>query len=112
MVINVIGPFVLAERQRAEDKAADDEGEQSDANETPEVEQALLEEGSEACRSCGLVTVEGSRDEKEVDDKKDGDRCMTGDSASVSYGAFVKVQEDFAYGAEIEAAGETLRGEE
>ena len=60
-----------------------------------------------------LVTVEGSRGrEGRRDDKKDGDRCMTGDSASVSpTGAFVKVQEDFAYGAEIEAAGETLRGE-
>jgi hypothetical protein len=75
------------------------------------VEQALLEQGSEAGVSAGEVAEESSGNEEKVDDKKDRYRRMTGNSCGVSYGAFVKVEEDFADSAEIEAVGEALGGE-
>jgi hypothetical protein len=108
VVIDLIGPFALQEIERAEDECGDEEGEQGDADEAPEIEEALLEECAETGGGIGLVAEESAGDEKEVDDEKKRDGGVTGDGSSVACGTLVKMQVGFADGAEIEAAGETL----
>jgi hypothetical protein len=108
VVVDVIGPFVLEEEEGTKDEGRDEDGQQGDADEAPEVKQALLEKSSEARGSVSKVAEESSGDEEEVDDEKERDGCMTGDSGCISDGAFVKMKEDFADGAEVEAAGEAL----
>ena len=111
VVVDVIGPFALEEKERAEDEAGDEKGEDGDADEAPEVEEALLEEGAETGGGVGLVAEEGAGNEEEVDEEKERDGGVTGDGAGVAHGTFVEVEVGFADGAEIEAAGEALGGE-
>jgi len=70
VVVDVVCPFALKEKERAEDKAGDEESEESDADEAPEIEEALLEERAETGGGVGLVAEESAGDEKEVDDEK------------------------------------------
>lgn len=67
MFLNVIGPLVLKEEEWTEDEAGDDEREKSDANEAPEVEQALMKQRTEPSGGAGLVTKEGSGNEEKVE---------------------------------------------
>jgi hypothetical protein len=73
VVVDVIGPLALEEDEGAEDEARDDEREERDADKAPEVKQALVEEGAEASGAFRLVAEEGSGNEKEIDQKVDGD---------------------------------------
>jgi hypothetical protein len=109
--VDVIGPFVLEEIERAKDKHGDKESEESDADETPEVEKALLEQSAETSRCIGLVAEEGSGNEEKVDDEIERDGGVARDASGVSDGALVEVQSGFTDGAKIEAAGEALGGE-
>jgi hypothetical protein len=111
VVVDVVCPFALEEKERAEDEGGDEEGEEGDADEAPEMEDALLEEGAETSGGVGLVAEECAGDEEEVDDEKKWDGGVAGDGAGVAYGTFVEMEVGFADGAEIEAAGETLGGE-
>jgi hypothetical protein len=108
VVVDVIGPFALEEKERAEDEAGDEKGEDGDADEAPEIEQALLEKCAETGGGVGLVADEGARDEKEIDNEKKRDGGVTGDGSGVACGTLVEMQVGFADGAEIEAAGEAL----
>jgi hypothetical protein len=110
-VVDVIGPFALEVKERAQDETGDEQSEDGDANETPEKEEALLEERAEARAGVGLVAEESAGNEEEIDEEKEGDRGVPGDCTGVCCRVFVEVVVDFAYGAEIEAAGEALRGE-
>src|SRR5258705_2167340 len=67
VVVDVVCPFVLKYKERAEDETGDEEGEEGDADESPEIEEALLEEGAETGRGAGLVADESAGDEEEVD---------------------------------------------
>lgn len=71
--IDVIGPFALKEEERAEDEGGDDKREDGDADETPEVEDALLKERAEAGWGSSLIAEEGSGYEEEVDEEIEGD---------------------------------------
>jgi hypothetical protein len=110
-VVDLICPFALKKKKRAEDETGDDESEKGDANESPEKEQALPEQSAEAGAGVCLIAEEGAGDEKEVDEEKERDGGVAGDGAGVSGGAFVEMEVGFADGAEIEAAGDALRGE-
>jgi len=111
VVVYVVCPFALQDGEWAEDEGGDEKGEEGDADESPEIEEALLEECAETGGGVCLVAEESAGDEKEVEDevKRDGD--VTGDGTRVTYWAFVEVEVGFADGAEIEAAGEALGGE-
>jgi hypothetical protein len=111
VVVDAVGPFALEEEERAEDEAGDKQGEDRDADEAPEVEEALLEERAEAGGGVGLVAEESAGDQEEVDDEEKRDGGVTGDGSGIAYRAFVEVKVGFADGAEIEAAGEALGGE-
>jgi hypothetical protein len=89
VVVDVIGPFSLEEKERAEDKSRDEEGEKGDADEAPEIKQALLEECSKTGGGIGLIAEESAGNEEEVGDEVQGDGGVTGDGAGVSYGTFV-----------------------
>jgi hypothetical protein len=110
VVVDMVSPFALKEEERAEDEAGDNDGEEGDADEAPEVEEALLEQGAEAGGGVGLVAEEGSGHEEEVDHEVKRNGGVTSDRTCISYGTFVEVQKGFADGAEIEATGEALRG--
>jgi hypothetical protein len=111
VVVYLVGPFALKDEEWAEDEAGDEEGEEGDADEAPEMEEALLEERAETGGGVSLVAEESAGNEKEVDDEKKRNGGVTGDGAGVAYGAFVEVEVGFTDGAEIEAAGEALGGE-
>jgi hypothetical protein len=111
VVVDVVGPFSLEEKKRTEDEAGDEEGEDGNADEAPEIEEALPEEGAEPGGSVGLVAEESAGNEKEVNDEKKRDGGVARGGAGVARWAFVEVQVGFAYRAEIEAAGEALGGE-
>jgi hypothetical protein len=72
VVVDVVGPSALQKDEGAEDEAGDDEGEERDADEAPEVKQALVEERAEASGVFGLIAKEGSGNEKKVDQKIEG----------------------------------------
>jgi hypothetical protein len=92
----------------AKDDGGDDEGDEGDADESPEVGEALLEEGSEAGGCGGEVAEEGSGDEQEVDEEVEGNAGgVDGDTA----GWLAQVNEGFSDGAEVEAGAEALGGE-
>jgi hypothetical protein len=112
VVVDAVGPFALEEEERTEDEAGDKQGEDRDADEAPEVEQALLEERAEAGGGVGLVAEESTGNEEEVDDEEKRDGGVTGDGSGIAYRAFVEVEVGFADGAEIEAAREALGGGE
>jgi hypothetical protein len=63
LLVYVICPFGLKKGEWAEDEAADDGCNEGDADEAPEVEQALMKEDADACRCAGEVDEEGSGDE-------------------------------------------------
>jgi hypothetical protein len=111
VAVDVSGEAVLEGEQRAEDDGEDEEADEGDADEAPEVEQALLEEGSEAGGGGGLVAEEGSGDEEEVDQEVGGDAGVACLEAGCAGGAFAEVKEGLGQGAEVEAADETLGGE-
>jgi hypothetical protein len=111
VVIDVVGPFALKEKERAEDETGDDESEKGDANEAPEEEEALLEKCAEAGGSVGLIAEKSAGDEEEVNNEEERNGGVTDDGAGVSGGAFVEVEVGFADGAEIKAAGQALCGE-
>jgi len=111
VVVDAVGPFALKDEEWAEDEAGDDEGEEGDADEAPEIEEALLEECAETGGGVCLVAEESAGNEEEVNDEKKRDGGVADDCAGVSGWAFVEVEVGFADGAEIEAAGETLGGE-
>jgi hypothetical protein len=111
VVVYVIGPFILQEKERAEDQAGDEEGEEGDANEAPEIDKALLEERAEAGGGVGLVAEESAGNEEEVNDEKERDGGVTSDGAGVACWALVEMEVGFADRAEIEAAGKALGGE-
>jgi hypothetical protein len=111
VVVDLVCPFALKDREWAEDEGEDEEGKESDADEAPEIEEALLKECAETGGGVGLVAEESAGDEEEVNDEKERDGGVAGDGPGVSRGTFVEVQVGFADGAEIEAAGETLGGE-
>ena len=69
VVVDMVCPFALKEEEWPEDEAGNKERKQSDPDEAPEVEEALLEECAEAGTAVGLVTEESSRYEEEVDDE-------------------------------------------
>jgi hypothetical protein len=108
VVVDVVGPFALQEKEWAEDEAGDKEGEESDADEAPEIEEAVLEEHAEMGGGVCLVAKESAGNEEEVDDEKKRDGGMVGDGAGGSYGPFVEMEVGLADGAEIKAAGESL----
>jgi hypothetical protein len=60
--VDVVGPFSLKEDERAEQKGRDEDGEEGDPEKTPEVDQALMEEGAESGGAFGLVAEESSGD--------------------------------------------------
>jgi len=111
VVVDVVCPFALKDEEWAEDEAGDKEGEEGDANEAPEKEEALLEECAETGGGAGLVAEESAGNEKEVNDEKERDGGMVRDGAGGAYWAFVEMEVGFADGAEIKAAGEALGGE-
>jgi hypothetical protein len=110
-VVDMIGPFALEEEERAEDETGDEQSEDGDANEAPEKEQALLEEGTEAGAGVCLIAEEGAGNEEEIDEKEERDGGVAGCGAGGTDRPFVEMEVGFADGAEIEAAGEALRGE-
>ena len=112
VVVYLIGPFPLEEKERAEDEAGDEKGEDGDTNEAPEIEEALLEEGAETGGSVSLVAEESAGNEEEVNEEKQRDGGVAGDGASVACWALVEMEVGFADGAEIEAAREALGGGE
>ncbi len=78
VVVDVIGPLILKRDERAEDEGGDEEREQGDAEEAPEVEQALVEESCEASGAVGLVAEEGSGNEEEVEEQIERDGGVAG----------------------------------
>jgi hypothetical protein len=110
-VVDVIGPFALEEKKRAEDETGDEEGEDGDADEAPEIKETLLEECAEAGGGVGLVAEESAGNEEEVNDEKERDGGVTGDGAGVACWALVEMEVGFANGPEIESAGEALGSE-
>jgi hypothetical protein len=99
VVVDVVCPFALKDEEWAEDEAGDKEGEEGDADEAPEIEEALLEEGAETGGGVGLVAEESAGNEEEVDDEKKRDGGVAGDGGGGAYGAFVEVEVGFAEGA-------------
>ena len=91
VVIDMVGPFALKDEEWAEDEAGDEEGKEGDADEAPEIEEALLEECAETGGGVGLVAEESAGNEKEVNDEKKRDGGVTGDGAGVACRAFVEV---------------------
>ena len=102
VIVDVVCPSALQIGEWPEDEAADDESEEGDADESPEVEQALMEEGAEARAGVGLVDEESSRDEEEVDEDEERNGGVAETHAGIACGAFVEVKEGFAEGAEVE----------
>jgi len=111
VVVDVVCPFTLKDEEWAEDEAGDDEGEEGDADEAPEIEEALLEERAESGRGVRLVAKESAGHEEKVNDEKKRDGGVAGDGPGGSHGPFVEMEVGFADGAEIKAAGEALGGE-
>jgi hypothetical protein len=70
-----------------------------------------LEQSAEARGGVGLIAEESPRYEEKVDGEIERNGGVADDCSGISDGTFVEVQEDFADGAEIEAAGEALGGE-
>jgi hypothetical protein len=110
-VVDVIGPFALEEKERAENETGDEEGHDGDTDEAPEVEEALLEEGAETGGGVGLVAEESAGNEEGVNDEKKRDGGVARGGAGVAHWALVEMKVGFADGAEIEAAGDALGGE-
>ncbi len=111
VAVDVSGEAAPEGEQRAEDDGKDEKADEGDADEAPEVEQALLEEGSEAGGGGGLVAEEGSGDEEEVDQEVGGDAGVACLEAGCSGGAFAEAEGGLGQGAEVEAADEALGGE-
>jgi hypothetical protein len=91
VLIDVIGPFALEEREWAKDEGGDQEGEEGDADEAPEIEQTLVKQGAETGWSTGLVDEEGSGYEEEVDEKVKRDGGVAEARSGVPDGALVQV---------------------
>ena len=111
VLIDVTCPLALKEEERAEDDGADEKSEQSDADESPEVEEALLKQRAETRGCGGLVAEERTGDEEEIDEEVERNGGVAGYASGISDWSFVEMKEGFAEGAEIEAAGEALGGE-
>jgi hypothetical protein len=109
--VDVIGPLALEERERAEDEGGDEQGEEGDANEAPEMEEALLEKCAETCGGICLVGEESAGYEQKVDEEIERDGGVTEDGSGVSDRALVEVQKGLAEGADVKAAEEALSGE-
>ncbi len=77
VLVDVIGPFALEKKERAEDKREDEKRDDSDADEAPEIEQALVKERAEAGGGVGLVDEESSGDKEKVDEEIEGDRRVS-----------------------------------
>jgi hypothetical protein len=110
-VVDVVRPFALKDEEWAEDEAGDKEGEEGDADEAPEIEEALLEECAETGGGVRLVAKESAGHEEKVNDEKKRDGGVAGDGPGGSHGPFVEMEVGFADGAEIKGAGEALGGE-
>jgi hypothetical protein len=108
VVVDVVGPFAGEDVEGAEDDAEGDEGEDGDADESPEVKEALVEEGAEAGGGAGEIAEENAGGEDEEDKDVDGD---AGGVACEGSGAFVDAADDLGESTEVEAADEAL-GEE
>jgi hypothetical protein len=111
VVVYVIGPFALKKKERAKDETGDEESEDGDANESPEKEEALLEQCAETGGSVGLIAKESAGNEEEVNDEEERDGGVAGDRTGGCCRAFVEMVVGFADGAKIEAARDALRGE-
>jgi hypothetical protein len=99
VVVNMVGPFALKDEEWAKDEAGDEEGEEGDADEAPEIEEAVLEEHAEMGGGVCLEAKESAGNEKEVDEEKKRDGGMVGEGAGGSYGPFVEMEVGFADGA-------------
>ena len=110
-LVDVVGPFALKEEEWAEDEGRDKEGEEGDADEAPEMREALLKQGTEACGSICLVDEERSGYEEEVEQKVERDGGMAEARCRTRDGIFVKAEVGFAEGADVEAGREPLRGQ-
>lgn len=107
--VDVVSPFALEEDERAEQKCRDEDGEEGDPDKTPEVDQALVEEGAEAGGAFALVAEESSGDQEEIDQEIQGD---SGKGAGVAARrSILQAEQGTSCGGQVKAACESLCGE-
>jgi hypothetical protein len=62
VLVNVLGPETIEKEEWTEHQAGDDDSENGNADETPEMNEALLKQSAEAGGSAGLVAEKSAGD--------------------------------------------------